>query len=156
MVRLEPIGPDNWRHKLAVREDQQRFVGSSTGILARAYAYRERRAQARLILDGDTPVGMLLYYDWPEDREYVFSHLLIDRRYQRRGFGEAAARLALDEMRADGRYSQVSPAPMKRATKSGGWTPPGCCMKSWASATPARWTRQTAARSSWSWTRCNG
>ena len=95
MVRLEPIGPDNWRHKLAVREDQQRFVGSSTGILARAYAYRERRAQARLILDGDTPVGMLLYYDWPEDREYVFSHLLIDRRYQRRGFGEAAARLAL-------------------------------------------------------------
>ena len=108
MVRLEPIGPDNWRHKLAVREDQQRFVGSSTGILARAYAYRERRAQARLILDGDTPVGMLLYYDWPEDREYVFSHLLIDRRYQRRGFGEAAARLALDEMRADGRYSQVS------------------------------------------------
>lgn len=107
-VRLEPIGPDNWRHKLAVREDQQRFVGSSTGILARAYAYRERRAQARLILDGDTPVGMLLYYDWPEDREYVFSHLLIDRRYQRRGFGEAAARLALDEMRADGRYSQAS------------------------------------------------
>lgn len=107
-VRLEPIGPDNWRHKLAVWEDQQRFVGSSTGILARAYAYRERRAQARLILDGDTPVGMLLYYDWPEDREYVFSHLLIDRRYQRRGFGETAARLALDEMRADGRYSQVS------------------------------------------------
>ena len=97
-VRLEPIGPDNWRHKLAVWEDQQRFVGSSTGILARAYAYRERRAQARLILDGDTPVGMLLYYDWSEDREYVFSHLLIDRRYQRRGFGEAAARLALDEM----------------------------------------------------------
>ena len=40
MIRLEPIGPDNWRQGLAVREDQLRFVGSSAGILARAYAYR--------------------------------------------------------------------------------------------------------------------
>lgn len=108
MVRLEPIGPDNWRQGLAVREDQLRFVGSPAGILARAYAYRELRSQAKLIVDGDTPVGMLLYHDWPEGRQYVFSHLLIDQRYQRRGFGEAAVRLALDEMRADGRYSQVS------------------------------------------------
>ena len=58
-------------------------------------------------MDGDIPVGMLLYYNWPESGQYVFSHLLIDQRYQRRGFGGAAARLALDEMRADGRYSQV-------------------------------------------------
>ena len=127
MVRLEPIGPDNWRHKLAVREDQQRFVGSSTGILARAYAYRERRAQARLILDDDTPVGMLLYYDWPEDRQYVFSHLLIDQRYQRRGFGEAAARMDLKRRRA-----------MER--------PPGSCTRSWAFPRPAR---RSEARSLW-------
>lgn len=50
---------------------------------------------------------MLLYHDWPETGQYVFSQLLIDRNYQRRGFGLAAARLALDEMRADGRYSKV-------------------------------------------------
>lgn len=37
----------------------------------------------------------------------MFSPLLIDRRYQRRGYGFAAARAALDEMRADGRYSRV-------------------------------------------------
>ncbi len=106
-VHLEPIGPDNWREPLAVREDQRRFVSGPGGILARAYAYRGLGSQARLILDGDIPVGMLLYYNWPERGQYVFSHLLIDQRYQRRGFGEAAARLALDEMRADGRYSQV-------------------------------------------------
>ena len=98
MVRLEPIGPDNWREELAVREDQERFVGSAAGILARAYAYRELRAQAKLIADGDIPVGILLYYDWPEDRQYVFSHLLIDRRYQRRGFGEVAARLLYEKL----------------------------------------------------------
>ena len=107
MVRLAPIGPDNWREPLEVREDQRRFVSEPNRLLARAYAYRDLGGQARLILEEDTPVGMLLYHDWPEAGQYVFSQLLIDRRYQRRGFGLAAARLALDEMRADGRYSKV-------------------------------------------------
>lgn len=107
MIRLVPIGPDNWREPLEVREDQRRFVAEPSKILARAYAYREQRSQARLILDGDTPVGMLLYHDWPEAAQYVFSELLIDWRYQRRGFGTEAARLALDEMRADGRWQTV-------------------------------------------------
>lgn len=107
MIRLEPIGPDNWREELAVREDQERFVSAPDRILARAYAYRERGGQARLILDGGIPVGMLMWHDWPEAGQYVFSQMLIDRRYQRRGFGMAAARLALDEMRADGRYAKV-------------------------------------------------
>ena len=107
MVRLESIGPDNWREPLEVREDQRRFVSEPNRLLARAYAYRDLGGQARLILEEDTPVGMLLYHDWPEAGQYVFSQLLIDRRYQRRGFGLAAARLALDEMRADGRYSKV-------------------------------------------------
>lgn len=107
MIRLAPIGPGNWREPLEVREDQRRFVSDPNRILARAYAYRNLGGQAKLILDGDTPVGMLLYHDWPEANQYVFSQLLIDRSYQRRGFGLQAARMALDEMRADGRYSKV-------------------------------------------------
>ncbi len=107
MIRLESIGPDNWRVQLSIREDQRRFVSEPNRLLARAYAYRELGSQAKLILDGDTPVGMLMYHDWPEAGQYVFSQMFIDRRYQRRGFGLQAARLALDEMRADGRWSQV-------------------------------------------------
>lgn len=107
MIRLEPIGPDNWREPLEVREDQRRFVSDPNRLLARAYAYRDLGGQARLIVDGGVPVGMLLWHDWPEAGRYVFSQLFIDRRYQRRGFGITAARLALDEMRADGRYSRV-------------------------------------------------
>ena len=107
MIRLEPIGPDNWREPLEVREDQRRFVSAPDRILARAYAYRDMGGQARLIVDGGVPVGMLLWHDWPEAGQYVFSQLLIDRRHQRRGFGLQAARLALDEMRADGRYQKV-------------------------------------------------
>ena len=107
MIRLEPIGPDNWREELSVREDQRRFVSDPMRLLARAYAYRNLGGQARLILDGDTPVGMLLWYHWPEAGRYVFSQLFIDQRYQRRGFGGQAAGLALDEMRAEGRFPKV-------------------------------------------------
>lgn len=107
-MRLEPIGPDNWREELAVREDQKEFVSNPDRILARAYAYREQRSQAKLILDGGAPVGMLMWYDYPEQERYVFSQLFIDRRYQGRGLGIAAARLALDEMRADGRFPRVA------------------------------------------------
>lgn len=107
MVRLEPIGPDNWREELTVREEQRRFVSDPNRLLARAYAYRGQRSQAKLIRQRDIPVGMLMYFDWPERGQYVFSQLFIDRRYQGRGLGTAAARLALDEMRADGRFEKV-------------------------------------------------
>ena len=107
MICLEPIGPDNWREPLEVYEGQRHFVSDPNKILARAYAYRELGAQAKLILDDDTPIGMLMYHNGFEAEQYVFSQLLIDRRYQRRGFGEQAARLALDEMRSDGRYPKV-------------------------------------------------
>ncbi len=107
MVRLEPIGPENWREPLEVAEDQRRFVSRRERLLARAYAYRDLGGQARLILEEDVPVGMLLYYDWPEAGQYVFSQLFIDWRHQRRGLGLQAARLALDEMRADGRFQKV-------------------------------------------------
>lgn len=107
MIHLEPIGPDNWREPLSVREDQLRFVSGSNRLLARAYAYREFNSRAKLILDGEVPVGMLLWYDWPEGGQYVFSQLFIDQRYQRRGFGIQAAGLALEEMRAEGRFNKV-------------------------------------------------
>ena len=107
MICLEPIGPDNWREELAVREDQKGFVSDPNRILARAYAHRRRRSQAKLILEDETPVGMVMYFDWPEAGQYVFSQLFIDQRYQGRGLGEQAARLTLDELRADGRFEKV-------------------------------------------------
>ena len=108
MLTLAPIGPDNWREPLCVREDQRRFVADRTTLLARAYAYRDYRSQARFILLDGTPIGMLLYHDdaW-EDRAYILSQFFIDQRWQGRGYGYAAVMLALDEMRRDGRYREV-------------------------------------------------
>ena len=107
MVRLAPVGPDNWREPLEVREDQRRFVSEPNRLLARAYAYRGLRRQAPIVYRDSLPVGMVLWYDWPEAGRYVFSQLFIDRHYQRMGLGIEAARLVLDELRADGRFQKV-------------------------------------------------
>ena len=107
MIRLEDIDENNWRTPLAVSEAQTRFVADGMKILARAYAYRNSRSRAFLILADETPVGMGLYYDCEELSAFIFSELLIDERYQRRGWGAMAVELVLREMQADGKYGKV-------------------------------------------------
>ena len=107
MIHLETITPDNWRLGLQVRDDQRHYVSDSAGILARAYAYRESRSRAFVIYNDDLPVGMAMYYDVEEEREYNFSQLFIDKRYQGNGFGYAAASLILQMMKDDGKFDKV-------------------------------------------------
>ena len=107
MIRLETIGPDNWRLGLKVSEAQNRFVSDSARLLARAYAYRERRSNAYVIYNDTLPVGMALYYDCDELNAFDFSQLFIDERYQGKGFGMEAARQILEIMKSDGKYDKV-------------------------------------------------
>lgn len=107
MVHLEEINEENWRTPLRVRDEQQRYVSDPMRLLARAYAYRNSRSQALLILEDDTPVGMTLFYDCAPLNAYDFSQLFIDQRYQGRGLGIAAAKLVLDWMVKDGKYDKV-------------------------------------------------
>lgn len=106
-VHLEELTPDNWRTKLRVREEQKYYVFDVSGILARAYAYRESRSRVRLIYADDEPVGVLLYYDLESLGSYDLSQFFMDCRFQGRGYGELAARLALEDMRGDGRCPGV-------------------------------------------------
>lgn len=106
-VRLKDADETNWRCDLRVSEVQKPYVADRTVLLARAYAYRHFRSRAFMVCDGDVPVGMGLYYDCPDLKAYNFSQLFIDERYQGRGYGKTATRLALDDMRRDGRYDKV-------------------------------------------------
>ncbi len=106
-IRLEEVTPENWRPGLTVDEAQRHYVSDCAGILARAWAYRGSRSRAWIVYDGETPVGMALYYDLEDLQAYDFSQLLIDRRYQRRGYGRQTAELVLQRMEADGRYDRV-------------------------------------------------
>ena len=107
MIHLEAVTPENWRLGLCVRDDQRHFVADSAGILARAYAYRDSRSQAFVIYQDDVPVGMAMYYDLDDEKEYNFSQFFIDQRYQGKGYGYEAAALVLQRMKADGKYDKA-------------------------------------------------
>ena len=107
-IHLEDITPNNWRMGLKVEKSQRAYVSDSTGILARAYAYRENRSRAFMIYADEVPVGMGLYYDIPEWESYDLSQFFIDERYQGHGYGTAAMKQILRELQEDGRYQQVT------------------------------------------------
>ena len=107
MIRLEDIDAGNWRVPLSVSKDQEQYVANTTTILARAYAYREQRSRAFIIYDNETPVGMVLYHDEDSLDAYIFSEILIDERFQGKGYGTTATKLVLARMKEDGRYHKV-------------------------------------------------
>lgn len=106
MIHFAEVNEENWRLDLTVSEEQKHFVSSPHRIYARAYAYRNARSRAFVIYEGETPVGVGLYYDCPELDAYDLSQLLIDYRYQGRGYGKTAVKMILDEMRRDGKYKR--------------------------------------------------
>ena len=110
MIRLEPVTPENWRERLEVRPDQAQFVAPTTTILARAWAYRDLRSRVFMIYHDETPVGMALYHDYEDEelRCYVFDQLLIDARYQGKGYGTEAVTRILAMMEQEGKYDTIT------------------------------------------------
>ena len=107
MVHLVDINSENWRVPIKVSKEQELYVATSAIILARAYAYRNSRSRAFLIHKDETPVGMVLYHDGESFDAYVFSEIFIDEKFQGKGYGRAATKLVLDNMKKDGKYDKV-------------------------------------------------
>ena len=106
-IHLEKVSPENWRMRYKICEEQRRYVSDSTSILARAWAYREHNSDVRIIYADDVNIGIVLFYDIEELQAYAFSQILIDCRYQHRGFGVEATKQVLDILEKDGRYNKV-------------------------------------------------
>lgn len=113
MLHLQPIDSQNVEAILAlsVREDQRDFVASNTDSIIEAYIAITHNGHAFPfgIFDGDAPVGFLMIgYDVDDCWEdapaiargnYNLWRLMIDQKYQGRGYGRAAMQLALDFIR---------------------------------------------------------
>jgi diamine N-acetyltransferase len=83
---------------LRVEPQQERFVGSVQGALRDAVEYPHAKPWYRAIYAADEPVGFVMV-SWdvePQPPEIIgpwfLWKLLIDRRYQRRGYGSEAVR----------------------------------------------------------------
>lgn len=127
MLRLIPADPDHWRYGFELEESQKTHVSDEKGILARAWVFREDNPRCYILYApaeeepgrelpekytkraeaGGIPVGTLLIYDDPECEACDISQLLIDRHFQRRGYGSQAMLQALELLAAERRFRRA-------------------------------------------------
>ena len=109
MLHFMDVNGDNYRKCCALRvaPEQETYVANAIGILGKAYAYREEGARVQIICEDQTMVGMLMTRFWPADNCYILDQFFIDQQFQRRGYGTAALRLLLDQLRKEGRFPSV-------------------------------------------------
>ena len=140
-VTLREITPDNEAavRALAAVYGRQRFVVSASESLDEAATSPDARPWYRAIYAGDQAVGfVMLSFDVPPELQkypwrYFLWRLLIEARYQRRGYGHAAMALVIDVVRsspgATDLFTSVfpgedGPAPFYRSLgfeSTGGW-----------------------------------
>ena len=112
MITLRKITADNLWDVVALQvgEEQRSFVADNTRSLLEAYVSITNGGVALPfgIYADDTPVGFLMLSygckDWPDaptiaHDNYSLWRLMIDRRYQGRGYGRASLKAALEYIR---------------------------------------------------------
>lgn len=109
MIHLKEVTEDNWRevNSLEVEKEQQHYVCSNLGILARAYVFRAQRSEAKAIYNDSGIVGLLMYRECDKVQAFVFDQMMIDSRFQRNGYGEEAVSKAIKLMRNNGKYNRI-------------------------------------------------
>jgi diamine N-acetyltransferase len=100
-LELVPISPENYESAmtLAVRPDQEGLVASVQKSLADAYVYSD--ALFRLAFAEGAPIGYLLLFPFDSNRGRTMNivRIMIDRRFQGKGFGRNLLNAALDWIR---------------------------------------------------------
>jgi diamine N-acetyltransferase len=123
-IHLRDITRDNYRPigKLKVAENQLTFVATNPWSMTQAHY--EPGLTPLGIYDDDTPVGFMMFEDGFSDAnipEWSIWRVMIDARYQGRGYGRAAMKLLLARLRRESRGHQeilISFAPENVAAKA--------------------------------------
>jgi diamine N-acetyltransferase len=125
-MTLEDIGPDDWRHcaALGVEESQRPFVAPVPYYLA-SCAYDEGPWRPTAVRVADAVVGFVMWGVDSTDGGHWTGGLIIDRPYQRRGYGRAAVLELLERAwsKLDGSWwpsGRVESAARTRRAEGGG------------------------------------
>lgn len=89
-ITIVPIDKRNWEEaaNLQILPEQAAFLTPNVFSIAESKFYPELNPCA--IFAGQTMIGFLMYGRDSEDNQYWVYRFMIDRRYQRRGFGRRA------------------------------------------------------------------
>lgn len=96
MAELRPVTAENLDEVLALKvdESQKGFVSTTAESLAQAYVYSET-AFPFAVYDGRDVVGFIMMGYYKAKGYYTLWKLLIDRKYQHRGYGRKALELGI-------------------------------------------------------------
>lgn len=108
MIKLEKITEDNYKEclELKVAEDQTKFVSSTTLSLAKAYVFRDIVTPFAIYNDG-IMVGFIMMRFNKEYSNYFIWQFMIDEKYQFKGYGKQALKLAMEWMKKDNRCHDI-------------------------------------------------
>ena len=117
MPELRPVTKDNWREliRLQVRDDQKNFVAPNVNSIAESqFGYDEAEYghwdfHPFGIYEDDTPVGFLMYgfnYAHPQRQAFII-RLMVDDKFQGKGYGRFGMQQILEYFRADERIKTV-------------------------------------------------
>jgi diamine N-acetyltransferase len=115
MPEIRPVTKDNWKEliRLKVRDDQTHFVASNLYSIAEAQFGDEYEGHWDLhpfgIYDDNTPVGFLMYglnFEHPKHQAFIM-RLMVDDKFQGKGYGRFGMQKILEIFRADERVSTV-------------------------------------------------
>ena len=114
MVTIKPINKDSINEivSLKVGKHQEDFVSTVAESLAQAEECKDT-AYPFAIYEDETPVGFIMLGYYEKKHYYTLWKLLIDERYQNKGYGRAALKLGIDylidKFNVDRVYTGVSP-----------------------------------------------
>jgi len=99
IVKLREITPENFREciDLKVSAAQNSFVASNVMSIAQSKIYPTRQPFA--VYDNDKMVGFVMYGFDPDDRRYYLGRLMIDERFQGRGYGRATVLEVIERLK---------------------------------------------------------
>lgn len=107
MIQFKEIDRDNFFDviELRVSEKQKSFIAPNVFSLAQAKAFPECICLA--IYHNDTLVGFTMYCMDFEDKEYWIYRLMIDAKFQGKGYGRAAMEKLIHHIKQDKEHQVI-------------------------------------------------
>ncbi len=102
-TRIVPYNKKNWYDalNLEISKEQYEFVCDAKQTIAFAFAYQKDH-KLFVEMEGDRPVGLMVLQSNKKSKEFYFSILLVDKRYQGRGFGKIMLKWGVEYFKQQG------------------------------------------------------
>ena len=132
MVEFKEITEDNFEKvlklKISEEQDKNRFVAPNVRSLADSYLYRNAGDVFPFAVEDDGEVvGFILLDEDVEEKEYMIWRMMVDERFQGRGYGKDIVKKVIEQFEADERFDVliadyvVGNEPMKKLLESLGF-----------------------------------